>query len=337
VVQKNCHISDAHHASNFTLCVYLLKMREYYRWEKNYPFSISVSKEDLGSWLSEREQLWATLEEESYRPLNIGGRPMDPFATEEINRMLYSQGLVYSGGLGLGSTPHFFLAELEKRIDYQDFTVLVSAHECARDLTAPPAMAQGKTIFIRRESLQRMIWEKVQEWRWNRLENAMSRALSHYDFDNNLNQSLEQMTTHELETVILHEIGEIMAGEQLGEAWNEMLISLPRSKAEFMARAVRDHLADSLSTLPKLIDQHNTASLDFYMANLTAMRKELFPEFSEAYRLWTETHRLDALQALVERSRAHWLGVAKEMLNIYHRHGKHCMPHIESLINAHHL
>ena len=33
-VQLNCHISDARHAGNYTLCIYLLKMREFYRWEK---------------------------------------------------------------------------------------------------------------------------------------------------------------------------------------------------------------------------------------------------------------------------------------------------------------
>ena len=30
-VQRNCHIADARHAGDYTLCVYLLKMREFYR------------------------------------------------------------------------------------------------------------------------------------------------------------------------------------------------------------------------------------------------------------------------------------------------------------------
>jgi hypothetical protein len=32
-VQKNCHISDAQYAGDYTLCIFLLKMREFYRWE----------------------------------------------------------------------------------------------------------------------------------------------------------------------------------------------------------------------------------------------------------------------------------------------------------------
>jgi hypothetical protein len=30
-VQRNCHLADAEHARDYSLCIYLLKMREYYR------------------------------------------------------------------------------------------------------------------------------------------------------------------------------------------------------------------------------------------------------------------------------------------------------------------
>ncbi|HKJ07631.1 MAG TPA: hypothetical protein VKA76_00940, partial [Gammaproteobacteria bacterium] len=43
-VQKNCHISDARYAGDYTLCIYLLKMREYYRWEKGYSLDASLNK-----------------------------------------------------------------------------------------------------------------------------------------------------------------------------------------------------------------------------------------------------------------------------------------------------
>jgi len=32
-VRRNCHIADARHAREMTLCTYLLEMREFYRWE----------------------------------------------------------------------------------------------------------------------------------------------------------------------------------------------------------------------------------------------------------------------------------------------------------------
>ena len=38
-VQRNCDISDANHGGNFTMCTYLMKMREYFRWEKGLAFT----------------------------------------------------------------------------------------------------------------------------------------------------------------------------------------------------------------------------------------------------------------------------------------------------------
>ena len=42
VVRTNCHITDALHATDYTLCVYLLKIREYYRWEHEIPFNAPI-------------------------------------------------------------------------------------------------------------------------------------------------------------------------------------------------------------------------------------------------------------------------------------------------------
>ena len=57
-VQYNCHITDATHAGQYTLCIYLLKMREYFRWETGRGFNSPINKEQLGQWLIEREGLW---------------------------------------------------------------------------------------------------------------------------------------------------------------------------------------------------------------------------------------------------------------------------------------
>ncbi|MBI5040960.1 MAG: hypothetical protein HZB57_07125 [Gammaproteobacteria bacterium] len=193
-VQKNCNIADALHAGDYTLCVYLLKMREYFRWEKGYAFSTPLPRADVGLWLKEREQLWEGMENETFARLPIAGGEHDPFDTNNLNDALNPHGLVYSAGLGQNGRPHFFLARLERRQVEQDFTVLVAAEEFARDLAAPPAMSLGNTIFVRRESLRRMIWEKVEEWRWNQLENPMGRAIACYAFGSNDDRALAQMT-----------------------------------------------------------------------------------------------------------------------------------------------
>ena len=56
-VQTNCYINDARHAQDMTMCTYLLEMRQFYRWEHSLPYSQRLPKDDLGSWLTEREEM----------------------------------------------------------------------------------------------------------------------------------------------------------------------------------------------------------------------------------------------------------------------------------------
>ena len=336
-VQRNCHISDALHARDYTLCVYLLKMREYYRWEKGYSFKEALPSAAVGDWVTAREQLWEQLEASSFEPLRVGERRYDPFDTERINQALLPQGLVYSAGYGGNARPHFFLGKLLRDERFAGYTILISEKEYARDLTAPPGMSLQKTIFIRRESLRRMLWEKIEESHWYQCDNAMARALAYYDFENNLEAALDQMTDNEIEAVILHEIGEVLAGDMLGEAWHDMLAALPHSKAELMARAVRDHLADCLSTLPGLLETGHPAQLHFYFANMKAMRRELFPSLFEAYQAWHTQGDIDALRAQVRRGRTHWEQLAMQLLALRLPDGTADVAGIEALVESQRL
>lgn len=333
-VQRNCHISDARHAGEDTLCVYLLKMREYFRWEQGHSFRATLSKTSVAGWLTEREQLWEQLEDAPFEPVPVNGQRYDPFDTAAINAAVIPLGLVYSGGIGRRAKPHFFLADLERRERYNGFTVLISAHEYARDLSAPPAMSLQDTIFVRRESLRRLIWEKVEEWRWSRRDNPMGRAIAYYDFDRDPDGALEAMTGNEVETLILHEAGEVMAGRELGGDWEALLATLPRSRAEIGARAVRDLFADCLSTLPTLLKVLDPASLHFYVANLTGMRKELFPRLIDAYHQWIENGDLDPLNTAIHAGASHWRSVATQMREHYRQDPDTCAAAIESLILA---
>ena len=38
-VQHNCNIADARFARNHVMCIYLIKMREFYRWEHGVPLT----------------------------------------------------------------------------------------------------------------------------------------------------------------------------------------------------------------------------------------------------------------------------------------------------------
>ncbi len=314
-VQYNCDVSDARHGGDYSLCVYLMKMREYYRWEHKLPYGARLGKDAVGDWLAAREERWESLEAADLRPLSIAGRDYDPFDTDAVNTRLADDGLVYSSGLGNGAKPHFFLGRLQQRVSRGGYTVYVADGEFARDLTAPPAMTRGNSIFLRRESLRRMLWERLESWRWNRPDNALGRAFACYDFDGDLEGSLDAMTDRELDNAMLHEQGEVEAGRLLDDAaWNAMLADLIGTPAELAARAVRDHLADALVTLPRLAAQGDVPALHFYVGNLNNMRKHLFPSLAEAYDAWHESGGTEPLARLATQGRSHWLALGRDLL-----------------------
>ena len=398
-VQKNCHISDAQHAGELTLCTYLLKMREFYRWENDIPLTRQLVKDDVGRWLQEREQMWEHLEASHFDPIPLDHGSSDPFDTDDINRELVPQGYVYSGGYGRFCKPHFFLGNLVTKETRNGFTVYLSSCEYARDLEAPPAMLQGRTIFVRQESVRRYLWEKVEESRWSRGNEAMQCALSCYglvDDDvrgrtsagrsqppasrdtrtslysagdttpgmeddrrdaggralSGTNAEVEQrperlprmpeaatelaldrMTQNETESIVLHELGEGLAGEALGTDWERLLSGLSRSKAETMARAVRDNLADCLTTLPALVETRNDASLHFYFATFGGMRRHLFPEALAAYRRWCADSNLDPLRNLARQGQSRWRETAEQILVLFRRDEQQAAAKIVRLLD----
>ncbi len=336
-MQRNCDVADARHGAEFTLCTYLMKMREYYRWEQGLPFSAHLPKQAVGDWLSAREQRWDDLAEADYAELAIAGRCYDPFDAEGINRALSPRGLIYSGGLGYGGKAHFFLAELERSEELDGFSVYVAGRELARDLAAPPAMMREGRVFVRRESLRRLLWEKLESWRWSRPDNALGRAFACYDFEGALEQSLERMTDTELEMVLLHEIGEFRAGLALGDGWNRMLLAFAHTPLELMLRAVRDHLADCLSTLPALLERGQPESLHFYIGNLSHMRREIFPSLESVYRGWLDSGDLEPLRLLARQGREHWEGLAGQMLALWERRGSDALEPAQGLVRSRYL
>jgi hypothetical protein len=336
-VQHNCHISDARHGADYSLCVYLMKMREYYRWEKGLPYGAALAKDQVGNWLQSREQLWEELADADLAPIEIEDECFDPFDSDGINRRIEAHGLVYSGGLGNQGKPHFFLGDLEQRRRTGDYSVFVVAGEYARDLTAPPAMTLGQSIFLRRESLRRLLWEKLESWRWTRADNALGRAFACYDFENALEQSLDAMTDREIAAVLLHEEGEYEAGIRLGERWNEMLMDVVYTPAELFARAVRDHLADCLITLPALAAESDDASLHFYMGNLTHLRKDIFPRLQQAYEGWLRSGDREPIAAAALAGRSHWEQLARGMMDLHRDMPREAARRIQALAEDSHL
>lgn len=320
-VQRNCDIVDARHGGDFGMCTYLLKMRELYRWVHGLPLGAPLGREQVGDWLTARETHLQRLEEADFGEVVVDGAAIDPFDAEAVNAAVAARGLVYSAGLVQGGRPHFFLAELEgERQADSGFLLRVSGRELARCLNAPPAMTRGSTIFLRRESLRRHLWERYESWLWSRAQNAMARAVACYPFDTALDEALDAMVAAEMAVIEAHEHGEYQAGLDLGEAWEAMLFDLGLTPAELMARAVRDHLADCTHTLPMLMEPGHEPSLHFFMASLGAMRRQLFPSLEAAYGDWMESGDRSGFVDLIGRGASHWRGVARRILVLHDRH-----------------
>jgi hypothetical protein len=313
-VRRNCDVADARHAREATMCTYLLQMRELYRWERGLPLDAPPAKEALSRWLPEREELWNTLEDEDYAPLPLANGACDPFDVRLVNRALQPMGLAYGAGYGRFQRPHFFLAELERNEMRDGVRVLVCGREHARDIAAIPGALQGDTIHVRRDALRRWLWEKVELWRSRGHDGALARAIDCAGIGPGGATAFEQLVETETETLILHELGEARAARLLGPAWEDMLAALPDRRAELLARAVRDNLADCLSTLPALLEADARASIHFYFSQLEGMRRELFPALAAAYRDWCDSGARGALRRAIASGAAHWERVARTLL-----------------------
>lgn len=314
-VRTNCHISDARHARELTMCTYLLEMRELYRWERGVAFGAPLPQSDVRAWIAEREALWSRLESATEQPLPLASRTVGAYDVEAANLELRAHGLVYGAGVGLFGKPQFFLAALEREERRDGARILVAGREFARDLSVGPAASRGNSIYVRLESLRRLLWERAEAWRGSRSGGALERALILFGFAAEPQTGMSAMMVAETESLILHELGECRVAARLGPAWEAMLGRLKSKRNEIFVRSVRDHLADCLVTLPALLERRAFASVHFWFANLGGMRRALFPAIGSAYAGWREGANDGMLRAIVEQGALHWQQVADEILS----------------------
>ncbi len=332
-VQRNCDIADARHAADHTLCIFLLKMREHFRWERGLPLTATLPKEAVGDWLSRREALWAELEGEELAPLPLPSGPGDPFAAAQANAELLPRGLLYGAGLGRGGRPTFFLARLERQERRGGFPILVAGAELARDMAAPPAMLQEETITVRTDAIRREVWSKIEEWQWQRRDTPLDRAMRLLDGgDGGGEKLLERACAAQVEVVTLHEIGEGLAGTMLGNRWLEMQSGLECGRAELCLRAVRDLLADALSTLPHLAAAAAPAPIHLYFAHLRGLRRELAADWVTAYDTYHATGDIAPLTAAAETGANRWREAAEGLLAAWEEGETALTAAVESLL-----
>jgi hypothetical protein len=339
-VQANCHIADARHAADLTLCTYLLQMREFFRWERGHPFGAELARAEVGSWIAEREALWDRVQADAWLPLPLpGGAPADPFDAAAVNARLEGSGLLYGAGLVGRGRPVFFLAELHGRALRDGIEVRIGGRELARGLLAPPAaLADGLAepqIVLRRESLARWGWERFEAFALRRRDDsAFAAAVRHYGLDGDFDGALARFVDNQAEAALLHEIGEWRIGRRLGPAWGEMLLALPNRRGELYARALRDQIADLTTTLPTLLDRGAEASIHVWFAGYDGVREQLYPGLVDAYRAWRGGDRGAALRRACAAGRAHFEPLARRLLAYHAAGGPDAAAQVEAALTA---
>lgn len=340
-VQTNCHIADARHAADMTLCIYLLQMREFHRWERGLPFGEPLARDAVGAWIAEREALWSALEDRQFVPVPcVAAAPgLDPFDVAAINEGLRPHGLLYGAGLSGRDRPVFFLAELHGSVRREGLEVQTAGRELARGLMAPPAVldrsGEAPAIVLRRESLARWCWEKFEAYSLRRPEgSAFQAAVAAYGLDRDFDTALPRWLDEQSEVLVLHELGEHRAGGWLDPHWAAMRLGLPTRRADLYARAVRDHLADFAVTLPTLLERRAEASIHVWFANYDGVRELLFPTLPQAYARWRAGDGGAGLRLALAAGRAHFTRLAQQVLACHESEGEAAGAAIERLLTA---
>lgn len=323
-VQANCHRADARHASDLTLCTYLLQMREYFRWESGLPLTASLPRADVGAWIAARESLWDRLVDEPYARLPLDGEAMDPFEADALNQRLHTEGWLYGAGRLGGhdrGRPVFFLAERHAEGRRDGVAVLQAGRELARGLFAPPAVLAGGgagPIVIRREALARWCWQGYEAWTMRRREGSTWHAVVQaYGLDDGFERALPRWLDDLVGVSVLHELGEYQVGQRLGARWPALRAALPDRRSDLHAVALRDLLADLQRTLPDLLARAEAAPLHAWFASFVGVRAALFPRLVAAHAAWRAGAGLAPLREAVAAGRAHFEALATQVLALH--------------------
>lgn len=333
-VQMNCHIADAAHAQDLSLCTFLLQMREFHRWERGLPLDAPLVRSEIGAWIARREALWAQLEGRDFLRLPVAAG-LDPFDVEAINARLRPRGSVYGAGWAGADRPGFFVAELQERRELDHgLVVQVCGREWARGLFAPPAALIGDTVVLRRESMARWLWEKFEVFGLKRADGPFKAVAEAYGLEQDFRGGLPRMLDEQGETLILHEVGEHRVGRRLGPAWAAMRLDLHDRRAEWQVRAVRDHLADLTTTLPTLLERSAATAIHFWFAGYDGIRESLFPGLKQAYRDWRGGDEGAALRRACAVGEGHFERLAGQLLALHAERGARAGDAIAGLLDS---
>lgn len=303
-VLHNCDVSDAFHAGMFSICGLALRLRDLYKWEKGLPAWEESDPSEILEWIEAKENKWENYPENGFEELTINGRKFDPFDTVGINSILEPHKIFYGAGYARSLKPTFFLADIAEKKKLDGSMIYTLGRERARDLLTIPALTQDDCVLLRQESAKLFIWDSIFYIKKS-ARPALKFALDSCGLKNQEPKALQPHLTTILaalkDNYIYHEIGELRDIDFNRKIWREVIAAFPYSPVEYLARAVKDLLADTndWGTLRHITKNRKTASLAFYAAFLDGLGKELFPELPASFQEFARTRDWDTIDQAV--------------------------------------
>jgi hypothetical protein len=166
--------------------------------------------------------------------------------------------------------------------------IFVLERELARDLLTIPALSQDNCVLLRQDSARLYLWDSIFYIKKS-ARPALEFALINCGIQDQQPETLQRNLAGILEaqkgSYIYHEIGELKESVFDRDIWREIIGAFPYSPVEYLARAVKDLLADTneFRTLQHIIRERNDAALGFYVAFLDGLMKEFFPQLPVSF------------------------------------------------------
>ena len=324
-VMANCHRSDAQFAGSFSLCGLLLRLRDFYKWEKGLPPWIEPDSPEVLSWIESRENLWEEVADEELQPLSWNGLKIEPFDIDPINEILLEHGLYYGAGYAAFMKPSFFLGQVSGLQRLGDYQVIHIRGELARDLFTAPAQTRENVILARWRPAAAYLWDAILNTGDSR-RRAMSLTLKVYGLNREDIKKAPQVWTDrfkamieaEIECYVRHEYGELTDRIFAHDQWRAIVGGHPHSRIELLARTIKDLLADTGENgrLSYIIENRREGSLGIFMAQHDGLASRIFSEIIPVFsryledRDWTELE--EACQSGLKKA-AH---MAKELMDL---------------------
>jgi len=320
-VLYNCDISDANNAGLYSICGLALRLRDLYKWEHELPPWEERDSAEVLEWIEAKEDQWDRCIDSKFADISIDGNTFDPFDTRGINAVLEPHNFFYGAGYARSLKPTFFLATIADKSKLNGTTVYTLERELARDLLTIPALSQDDVVVLRQDSARLYLWDSIFYIKKSSRP-ALRYALESCGIKDHqpeaLRSRLAGILAAQKETYIYHEIGEIHDAVFERELWREIIAAFPYSPVEYLARAVKDLLADTnkYGTLQHIVRQRHTAALAFYVAFLDGLPKEFFPQLPASFQQFTQTEDWNTIDQAVSsgyRTAAEHAGVIMDL------------------------